>query len=114
MNLPADFSSITYRIREQAKWHDATPVTPDDVIFSFDAFKKYSPQQSAYYRHVTKAEKTGDREITFTADAPGNRELPRIIGELTVLPKQWWEGADKDGRLSMKLGLRSSQSATRQ
>ena len=98
VSFPADFSSATYRLREQAKWHDGTPVTPDDVIFSFDAFKKYSPQQSAYYRHVTKVEKTGDREVTFTADAPGNRELPRIIGELTVLPKKWWEGADKDGK----------------
>ena len=68
-------------------WHDGTPVTPDDVIFSFEAFKKYSPQLSAYYRHVMKAEKTSDREVTFTADAPGNRELPLIIGALTVLPK---------------------------
>jgi microcin C transport system substrate-binding protein len=98
VSFPADFSSATYRLREQAKWHDGTPVTPDDVIFSFEAFKKYSPELSAYYRHVTKAEKTGDREVTFTADAPGNRELLQIIGELTVLPKKWWEGTDKDGK----------------
>src|SRR6516165_2232192 len=98
VSFPADFSSAAYRLREQAKWHDGTPVTPDDVIFSFEAFKKYSPQLSAYYRHVTKVEKTGDREVTFTADVPGNRELPRIIGELTVLPKNWWEAADKDGK----------------
>ena len=88
VSFPGDFSSVTYRLREQAKWHDGTPVTPDDVIFSFEAFKKYSPELSANYRHVTKAEKTGDREVTFTVDAPGNRELPRIIGELTVLPKK--------------------------
>jgi microcin C transport system substrate-binding protein len=93
-----DFSSATYRLREQAKWHDGTPVTPDDVIFAFEAFKKYSPQLSAYYRHVTKAEKTGDREVTFTADMPGNRELPLIIGQLTVLPKKWWEGEGNDGK----------------
>jgi microcin C transport system substrate-binding protein len=98
VGFPADFSSATYRLREQAKWHDGTPVTPDDVIFSFEAVKKYSPELSAYYRHVTKAEKTGDREVTFTADAPGNRELPRIVGELTVLPRKWWEGADQDGK----------------
>jgi microcin C transport system substrate-binding protein len=98
VSFPADFSSAAYRLREHAKWHDGTPVTSDDVIFSFEAFKKYSPQLSAYYRHVTKVEKTGDREVTFTADAPGDRELPRIIGELTVLPKNWWEGTDKDGK----------------
>src|SRR6516162_491629 len=37
ISFPVDFSSVTYRLREQAKWHDGTPVTPDDVIFSFEA-----------------------------------------------------------------------------
>ena len=98
VSYPDDFSSVSYRLRREAKWHDGTPITPDDVIFSFDAFKKYSPQSSAYYRHVTKAEKTGDHEITFTFDAPGNRELPQIVGQFTVLPKAWWQGNDKDGK----------------
>ena len=53
---------------------------------------------AASYRQVVKVEKTGDREITFTFDAPGNRKLPQIIGQLTVLPKEWWEGTDKDGK----------------
>jgi microcin C transport system substrate-binding protein len=98
ISYPDDFSAVTYRLRQGAKWHDGTPVTPDDVIFSFDAFKKYSPRSAAYYRHVAKAEKSGDREITFTFDSPGNRELPQIVGELTVLPKAWWEGSDSDGK----------------
>ena len=95
---PEDFSSVTYRLRPQAKWHDGKPVTADDVIFSLDAFKKHHPQYSAYYRHVVKAEKIGDREIKFTFDAPGNRELPQIVGQLTILPKHWWEGTDSEGR----------------
>ena len=45
----------------------------------------------------TKAEKTGEREVTFTFDGPGNRELPQIVGQLNVLPKHWWEGTDKAG-----------------
>jgi len=98
VSFPADFSSVSYRLRPEAKWHDGKPVTPADVIFSFEAFKKYSPQQSAYYRHVSKAEQTGDREVTFTFDAPGNRELPQIVGELSVLPKHWWEGTDGNGK----------------
>ena len=40
---PEDFSSVTYRLRPQAKWHDGKPVTADDVIFSLDAFKKLTP-----------------------------------------------------------------------
>ena len=95
---PEDFSSVTYRLRPQAKWHDGKPVTPDDVIFSLDSFKKHHPQYSAYYRHVVKAEKAGERDIKFTFDAPGNRELPQIVGQLTVLPKHWWEGTDSEGR----------------
>src|SRR6201987_4060318 len=98
ISFPGDFSSVTYRLREQAKWHDGTPVAPDDVVFSFEAFKKYSPELSANYRHVTKAEKTGDHEVTFTVDAPGNRELPRIVGGVTVLPRKWGEDVDKEGK----------------
>jgi len=95
---PADFSSVTYRLRANAKWHDGKPVTTDDVIFSFEAYKKHHPQYSAYYQHVTKAEMTGEREITFTFDAPGNRELPQIVGQFGVLPKHWWEGTDASGK----------------
>lgn len=98
VSYPADFSSAIYRLRAEAKWHDGKPVTPEDVIFSFDVFKKNSPMYSAYYRHVIKAEKTGAREITFTFDAPGNRELPSIVGQLNVLPKHWWEGTDASGK----------------
>jgi microcin C transport system substrate-binding protein len=98
VNHPDDFASASYRLRPEAKWHDGTPITPDDVIFSFGVFKKLSPQMAASYQHVVKAEKTGDREVTFTFDAPGNRGLPQIVGQLTILPKAWWEGADKDGK----------------
>jgi microcin C transport system substrate-binding protein len=98
VSYPDDHSAVTYRLRANAKWHDGKPVTPEDVIFSFEAFKKYSPQLSAYYRHVVKAEKTGERDITFTFDGPGNRELPQIVGQINVLPKHWWEGTDKSGQ----------------
>lgn len=94
---PDDFSSVTYRLRANAKWHDGKPVTPEDVIFSLEAYKKNHPQLSAYYRHVTKAEKTGERDITFTFDQPGNRELPQIVGQISVLPKHYWQGTDKAG-----------------
>ena len=94
---PADFSSVTYRLRENARWHDGKPITPEDVIFSLATIKANSPQLGAYYRHVTKSEKTGPREVTFTFDGPGNRELPQIVGQLYVLPKHWWEATDKNG-----------------
>ncbi len=97
MSHPPDFSFVIYRLRANAKWHDGKPVTPDDVIFSLNAFKTYHPMYSAYYRHVVKAEKVGERDVKFTFDAPGNRELPQIVGQLTVLPKHWWEGTNGSG-----------------
>ncbi|GGI20507.1 extracellular solute-binding protein [Bradyrhizobium guangdongense] len=95
---PDDFSWVTYRLRKEARWHDGKPVTPEDVIFSLETFKKQSPMYASYYRHVVKAEKVAEGEVKFTFDAPGNRELPTIVGELTVLPKHWWEGTDAQGR----------------
>jgi microcin C transport system substrate-binding protein len=66
---PDDFSLVTYRLRAEAKFHDGEPVTPEDVIFSFDAFKKDNPQLSAYYQHVTKVEKSG-----VTSPSPSIRQ----------------------------------------
>ncbi|RLP76268.1 ABC transporter substrate-binding protein [Xanthobacter tagetidis] len=96
--FPDDFSSVTYRINPSARWHDGTPITPDDVLFSFEALTKNNPSQRFYYSHVSKAEKTGDREVTFTFDQAGNRELPQIVGQLMVLPKHWWTGTDANGK----------------
>ena len=98
MSHPEDRSYVIYRLRAEARWHDGKPVTPDDVVFSFDALKKNSPMYSAYYRHVTNCEQVGEREVKFTFDGPGNRELPLITGEFKVLPKHWWEGTDAQGR----------------
>jgi microcin C transport system substrate-binding protein len=95
---PDDFSWVVYRLRKEARWHDGHPVTPEDVIFSRENLRKLSPFYAAYYRHIAKAEKTSEREIRFTFDGPGNRELPTIVGELPVLPKHWWEGSDGNGR----------------
>src|SRR6516162_2814139 len=95
---PSDFSTATFRLRANARHHDGRPVTVEHVIFSMQAFKKYSPMLAAYYRHVTKMEQTGEREVTFIFDAPGNREMPLILGQLNVLPKHWWEGTDAAGR----------------
>jgi microcin C transport system substrate-binding protein len=94
---PADWSTVTYRLRKEARWHDGKPVTPEDVVWTFETLKELNPQYRFYYRHVTKAEKSSEREVTFTFDAPGNRELPQIVGQLVVLPKHWWTDKDAQG-----------------
>ena len=98
MRYPDDYSTVTFRLRENARWHDGEPVTVDDVIWSFENLTEHNPFQQKYYEHVVKAEKSGEREVTFTFDQPNNKELPHIVGQLTVLPKHWWEGKDADGK----------------
>jgi microcin C transport system substrate-binding protein len=98
VSYPDDVSNATFRLRKEAKWTDGTPVTPDDVIFSFDKSKELNPLLSNYYKHVVKAEKTGDRDVTFTFDEKDNKELPNILGQLTVLPKAWWQAPGPDGK----------------
>jgi microcin C transport system substrate-binding protein len=88
VRYPADFSSVTYRLHAAARWHDGTPVTPADVVFSFEVLKANNPQYAFYYKNVTRAEQTGEREVAFTFDEKNNRELP----------KHWWEGTAPDGK----------------
>lgn len=92
-----DRSSVSFTLRAEARWHDGKPVTPEDVIFSFDILKAEGrPFFRYYYANVVKAEKTGPRRVTFRFDDLQNRELPIIIAGLPVLPKHYWEGRTFD------------------
>lgn len=96
-SYPDDYSSVTFKLRDGARWHDGTPITADDVIYSLEVNKAANPRMGLYYKNVSRAEKTGDNEVTFYFDTKGNRELPMIMGQLTVLPKHYWTGKDASG-----------------
>ncbi len=96
-SYPDDYSSVTFKLRDNARWHDGTPITVDDVIYSLGVNKEANPRMGLYYKNVVKAEATGEREVTFTFDVKNNRELPMIMGQLTILPKHWWTGKDGKG-----------------
>ena len=95
---PDDISSATFRLRPEAKFHDGKPITPEDVIWSFDTLKANLPTKAAYYKNVTKAEQTGEHEVRFIFDQKNNRELPSIVSELVVMPKHWWTANGADGK----------------
>ena len=79
--MPEDRSWVTFTLGPEARWHDGKPITAEDVIFSFETLTtKGHPHYRSYYANVVKAEKTGEREVTFTFDGGVNRELPLIIG----------------------------------
>lgn len=95
IEVPEDRSWVAYTLRPEAQFHDGSPVTPEDVIFSFNTLKeKGHPFYRAYYGSVARAEKVGERKVKFTFDAGENRELALIIGQLPVLSRADWEGKD--------------------
>jgi microcin C transport system substrate-binding protein len=96
-SYPADYSSVTFHLHKEAHWHDGTPITPDDVIYSLEVNKTANPRMGLYYKNVSRAEATGDNEVTLYFDVKNNRELPMIMGQLTVLPKHYWTGNDASG-----------------
>jgi microcin C transport system substrate-binding protein len=95
IEIPADRTWVAFTLRPQARFHDGSPITVEDVIWTFDALKaKGRPFYRSYYAQVTKAEKVGDRKVRF-AFAPGdNRELPLIVGQLPVLSRAYWSKRD--------------------
>jgi microcin C transport system substrate-binding protein len=98
LSYPDDISSASFRIRPEAKWADGQPVTPQDVIFSFEKAKQSNPQFEFYYKHVVSVDVSGEREVTFRFDEKNNRELPAIVGEFPIVPKHWWEANGADGK----------------
>jgi microcin C transport system substrate-binding protein len=95
---PEDRSMVIYRLRPEARFHDGKAITAEDVIWSMESLRESHPFYNSYYKNISKAEQTGDHEVTFVFSQTGNRELPLISGQLPVLPKHWWTGVDAKGR----------------
>ncbi len=95
VTVAPDKSWVSYKLRPQAKFHDGSPITPDDVIFSFETLRdKGHPFYRSYYKDVVKAEKSGTQDVRFTFRDTTNTELPLIMGQLPILSKKFWQGKD--------------------
>ena len=97
VRFPDDYSWVEYRLNPDARWHDGEPVTAQDVVWSFEKAIELDPQRKYYFQNVTGTEIVDDRTIRFSFDTAGNRELPKIVGQLDILPKHWWEGTNEKG-----------------
>jgi len=88
VEVPDDRSSITFNLNPKARFSDGTPITADDVLFSFNLLKeKGRPNHRTYYSKVAKAERLSDHKVRFTFDAAGDQEIPLILGLMPVLPR---------------------------
>lgn len=96
IRVPEDYSWVEFVLRPDARWHDGTPVTVDDVIFSFETLMEEGhPFYQSYFASVAGAEAVDDRTVRFTFEGDLNKELPYIVGDdLPILPKHYWEERD--------------------
>jgi microcin C transport system substrate-binding protein len=90
IELAPDRSWEIFNLRPEARFHDKSPITADDVVFSFDILKeKGAPQYRFYYAAVSKAEALDPHRVKFTFTTQ-SRELPLIVGQLPVLSKAYY------------------------
>lgn len=96
MEWPDDNSWVTFKIRDEARWHDGVPITPADVIWTLETLKRDGhPYYGQYFKNLVSAEDLGGNMVRITFDSDDlNRELPHIAGQLPVLPKHYWETRD--------------------
>jgi microcin C transport system substrate-binding protein len=95
IETPPDRSWVAFTLRAAARFHDGSPLTVEDVIWTFETLRtKGHPLYRSYYAAVASVAKTGPRTVRFTFKGGDNRELPVILGQLPVLSKAYWTGRD--------------------
>lgn len=97
-DLPEDKSYVGFILNPNAKFSDNSPVTADDVVFSFNAImEKGSPIYKMYYSDVDRVEKINDREVRFYFnEGTENKELPMILAQFSIFSQKDWEGREFD------------------
>lgn len=92
MIIPADRSSIEFILDERAKFQDGTPITAEDVRFSYDMLKAHGlPNMRRVYGLVSKVTITGPRNIRFDLGPGHDRETVMILAMMPVLPAHDWK-----------------------
>ena len=95
IEMPQDRSWVAFNINRKARFSDGTPVTAQDVVFSFNLLKtKGLPMFRYYYGNVEDVTADKPMRVLFTFKKGDNRELPLILGQMPVLSEQYWK--DKD------------------
>ena len=89
-------SYAEFTLREAARFSDGSPVTPEDVLWSFETLATLGqPRYAGAWKKIAKAEITGPRSVRFTFNTQ-DRELPLILGLRPILKKAQWQGKEFD------------------
>jgi peptide/nickel transport system substrate-binding protein len=94
IEAPDSRAWVEFTLREEARFSDGTPVTVDDVLFSYEILGTQGhPRYHGLYRQIEKIEQTGPRKVRFTFNTE-NRELALLAGMRPILSRTQWEGQD--------------------
>jgi microcin C transport system substrate-binding protein len=95
IEIPADKMWVAFDLRPEAKFSDGTPVTAEDVAWTYNTLiEKGRPSFKIQMADVKDVEVDGPRRVVFHFKSNENRELPLILGGIAVLPKHFFEGRD--------------------
>ena len=85
--MAEDGSSLSFRVREGVTWHDGTPVTADDVVWTYEM--SVDPDiafaNAPYFQYVTRAVKVDDRTVRFEFSEP-HSDAPMDFTEWSLMP----------------------------
>ncbi len=105
VDYAADRKSIAYKIRRDATFHDGSPITIDDVIFSFNTLiAKGLPFYKKYFADVTRVERVDDFTVRFHFKDDTNKELHMLLGTFPILSKTFYEKNEFKASLKIPLG----------
>ena len=96
VEMPEDRSSVTFYINPKAQFHDGTPITREDVLFSLKIFQtKGTPNQKKTYGKIIKTEMINDDGIKMIFVNNEDKELPLIVaGFLPIVSKKYYANID--------------------
>ncbi|MCB1721785.1 MAG: ABC transporter substrate-binding protein [Rhodospirillales bacterium] len=92
IEIPEDRSSITVHINPKARFHDGSPITADDVIFSFETLKEQGrPNMRQIYGLVDQVVRRDPLTVYFHFGEGYDRETVMILTLMPVLSKAYWQ-----------------------
>lgn len=99
IQVAEDGLSMVYAINPQARFSDGSPVTAEDVKFSFDTLKgpKVHPFYPYYYRDIVEVQVLDPMQVKLLFSQP-NRELPMIATQVPIMSKAGYnDGESREG-----------------